>query len=58
MTYNFDPDRWWERQRELLRQRQQAGALDEAQYQAALEEAERRREEMWARLDGSYRLPE
>lgn len=58
MTYNFDPDRWCERRRELLRQRQQAGELDEAQYQAALEEAERRREEMWTRLDGSYRLPE
>lgn len=57
MTYNFDPDRWSELQRELLRQRRQAGKLSEVEYQKALDEVERRREEMWARLHGSYQLP-
>ncbi|MEP0775702.1 MAG: hypothetical protein HRF46_15250 [Acidobacteriota bacterium] len=57
MTYNFDPEAWAERQRDLLRQRRAAGELDEAALQAALAEVERRLEEMWARLDGSYRLP-
>lgn len=57
MTYNFDPDRWGERQRELLWRRRQAGELDEVEYQKALDEVERRREEMWARLDGTYQLP-
>lgn len=58
MTYNFDPEAWAERQRVLLRQRQAAGELDEAALQAALAEVERRLEEMWARLEGSYRLPQ
>lgn len=57
MTYNFDPDRWFEDQQQLLEMRRRDGALDEAAYRQAVQELERRYEAMLARLDGTYQLP-
>ncbi len=57
MTYNFDAERWVENQRALLEGRRQRGELDERAYAAAVEELERRYEEMTARLSRSFELP-
>ena len=57
MTYNFDPDRWHEDQLTRLEMERRSGRLSEADYQAALEDVERRFESMLARLDGTYQLP-
>ena len=57
MTYNFDADRWYENQRALLVARRESGELDENAFAEALEELDRRFEEMLSRLDGSFRLP-
>ncbi len=57
MTYNFDPDKWYENHRRLLLARRERGELDEREFADALEELERRYEEMLARLDGSFQLP-
>lgn len=57
MTYNFDPDRWYERQRALLDAKRARGEFDETAYAAALEDLDRRYEEMLTRLDGSFQLP-
>jgi hypothetical protein len=57
MTYNFDPDRWYEDQLRLLEIRRRDGALDERAYAEALQELERRYEKMVARLDGTFELP-
>ncbi len=57
MTYNFDPDRWYENQRALLEGRRERGEIDEQALAAALEELERRYEEMTARLSRSFELP-
>ena len=57
MTYNFDPDRWYEDQERLLQMRRRDGALDERAFEEALEELARRYEKMVARLDGTYELP-
>ncbi len=57
MTYNFDPDQWYAREAEYLGARRRAGALDEAGYEAAMDDLERRYEAMLDRLDGTYRLP-
>ncbi len=57
MTYNFDAERWYENQRALLEGKRRRGELDERGLQAALEELERRYEEMTARLDRSFELP-
>jgi hypothetical protein len=57
VTYNFDPEAWLERQHAVARARRERGEIDDAGLAAALEEAERRYDEMVARLDGTYELP-
>ncbi len=57
MTYNFDADRWYERQRNLLDARRSAGELDDGQYERELQDLERRYDEMTSRLDNSFQLP-
>ncbi len=57
MTYNFDPDAWYERERAALIARHDRGELDEAVLKTALEDLERRFEEMLDRLDGTYQIP-
>jgi hypothetical protein len=57
MTYNFDADRWYEREREMLDARHRTGEISTQEYKKALSELERRYDEMLDRLDGTYRLP-
>ena len=58
MTYNFDPDRWYESHRAALEGRRVRGELDEEEFAAGLQDLERRYEEMLDRLDGTYMIPE
>ena len=56
MTYNFDPDRWYENQRRALDAKREQGPLTPEQYQAALDDLERRYDEMSSRLDKPFDL--
>jgi hypothetical protein len=56
VTYNFDPDGWYERQRALLEAKRQRGDLDDAALAAALQDLDRRYEEMLARQDKPFEL--
>jgi hypothetical protein len=56
MTYNFDPDRWYEDQRRLLELRRRDGTLDDEAWAKAEAELDRRYEDMLARLDATYQL--
>jgi hypothetical protein len=56
VTYNFDPDRWYENQRKALEARRAAGELDDAALEAELERLEARYDEMSARLDKPFDL--
>ena len=58
MTYNFDPDRWYENELAALSRERRAGRLSREQLEAAVAELERRYQEMVDRLDGTYRIPE
>lgn len=58
MTYNFDPDRWYEDQRRLLEWRLSDGTLDQAAFAEATADLERRYESMLARLDGTFGIQE
>ena len=58
MTYNFDPDSWYERERQMLDALHRAGEISAREYKNALSELERRYDEMLDRLDGTYQLPE
>jgi len=57
MTYNFDPDRWYEDERAILNTRYKAGELSKHRYKDAVSELDRRYDEMLARLDGTYQIP-
>ncbi len=57
MTYNFDPDKWFENQRRALLARRERGELDEREFAAALEELDRRYERMLAQQDAPFDLP-
>ena len=57
MTYNFDPDRWYENQRRALDVRRDSGELDEPEHAAALEDLERRYDALCRRLDKPFELP-
>jgi hypothetical protein len=57
VTYNFDPEKWYENHRRALLARRERGELDERAFAEALDELDCRFEEMLSRLDGSFRLP-
>ena len=57
MTYNFDPDRWYDDERSTLDARLKAGEMSERKYKDALAALERRYDEMLLRLDGTYQIP-
>ena len=56
MTYNFDPDRWYENQRRALDAKRERGELTGETHQAGLDDLERRYEEMTGRLDKPFDL--
>jgi hypothetical protein len=57
MTYNFDPDRWFESHLAALEARKQRGEIDEQTFQVEKLELDHRYEEMVNRLDGTYEIP-
>ena len=56
MTYNFDPDRWYENERRALDALLRQGQIDEDAYAASLDDLEQRYERMIKRLDGTYQI--
>lgn len=56
VTYNFDAERWFEREREVLLRRRAAGELDDVALAEALQRLEQRVEGMEARLDGTFQV--
>ncbi len=57
MTYNFDPERWYESHRAALEGRRDRGEIGEREFTAELRDLERRYEEMLDRLDGTFTIP-
>ena len=57
MTYNFDPDRWYENERALIEQRYKTGEITGREYEDAISDLDRRYNDMLDRLDGTYQLP-
>ena len=57
MTYNFDPERWYESHRAALEGRRDRGEIDEGTFEAEQADLARRYEEMLDRLDGTYEIP-
>lgn len=57
MTYNFDPERWYDNERLAIEGDFQSGKLNAREYQAAIDDLEDRYDELVGRLDGTYQLP-
>lgn len=57
MTYNFDPERWYENQKAVLEARHRRGELDDEALERALAELEEKYGQMLDRLDGTYEIP-
>ena len=57
MTYNFDPDLWYDNHRALLELRKADGELTDQAFERAVEELDSDYEAMVQRLDGTYQLP-
>lgn len=57
MTYNFDPERWYENERSYLEQRRRQEGWSEAEFDKAVEELDRRWDRLVIRLDGTYQIP-
>ncbi len=58
MTYNFDPERWYENEYAALEALHKKGALTGDEFEKACSDLLDRYEEMVSRLDGTYQLPE
>jgi len=58
VTYNFEPERWYEMHAAAIRARLQRGELSEESYLLEIRELDRRYDELLDRLDGSFQIPE
>lgn len=56
MTYNFDPDKWFDNELRALQRDLAKGDISQQQYDDAVETLEGKLTDMWRRLDGSYRV--
>ena len=57
MTYNFDPDRWYENEFSAIEAQYGSGQRTAKQYKDAIDDLQRRYDEMMDRLDGTYQIP-
>ncbi len=58
MTYNFDPDQWYDNQRALLQARFDDGLITKEELDVALKDLDERFDAMIDRLDGTFRIPD
>ena len=57
MTYNFDPERWYDNERLAIESDFRAGKLSAREYREALDDLDERYNSMLDRLDGTYQIP-
>ena len=56
MTYNFDPDKWYDMELAILRKKMADGELTQRDFDSALQLLDDRLDAMWKRLDGTYQV--
>ena len=56
MTYNFDPDKWYEDEFFMIQTKLKKDELTQEEYDLAVSDLDQKMEEMWQRLDGTYQI--
>ena len=56
MTYNFDPDKWHDNELFLIQSKLKTGEIKQNEYDEAVEALDKKLEEMWKRLDGTFQV--
>ena len=56
MTYNFDPDKWYDNELFLIHSKLKIGEITLNEYDQTVEVLDKKQEEMWKRLDGTYQI--
>jgi len=56
MTYNFDPDKWYDNELFLIQSRLKNGEITQNEYDDAVKILDKKLEGMWKRLDGTYQI--
>jgi arsenate reductase-like glutaredoxin family protein len=56
VTYNFDPEQWYQNELEFIRQKYKSGKITQAEFKSALRQLEKKYEQMCDRLDGTYQI--
>jgi hypothetical protein len=56
MTYNFDPDKWYDNELFLIQKKLKTSEITQNEYDEAVENLDKKFEEMWKRLDGIYQI--
>lgn len=56
MTYNFDPDKWYDDELFMIQAKLKKGEITQDDYDLAVLELDQKHEEMWKRLDGTYQI--
>ena len=54
ITYNFDPDKWYDSDLYLIQLKLKTGEINQNEYDEAVEILDKKLEGMWKRLDGTY----
>ena len=56
MTYNFDPDKWYDNEYEILVIARGQKKMTSAQFETAVEDLDNRHQQMWERIDNTYQI--
>ncbi|WP_300457957.1 hypothetical protein [Desulfobacula sp.] len=56
MTYNFDPDKWYDNELYFIQSKLKTGKITPDDYDEAVEILDKKLEQMWERLDGTYQI--
>lgn len=56
MTYNFDPDKWYDNELFSIQAKLNNREINTEEYEKAVEILDKNLADMWQRLDGSYQI--
>ncbi|RLD97987.1 MAG: hypothetical protein DRJ13_11545 [Bacteroidetes bacterium] len=55
-SFNFDPDKWYDNELSLIQMKLKTDEINQNEYDEAVEILDKKLEEMWKRLDGTYQI--